>query len=94
MKVLINAEVALGSLNGLMAQREADLVHARTTLVGEFSEGAAQVMRGERPQPLRQGIAAYNLMHCLGRQGLGRNATTLVNSAEQRGCFIEKSLRQ
>ena len=45
MEVLGEAQVALGGLDGGVAERELDLLERGLALVGELGEGAPQVVR-------------------------------------------------
>ncbi len=47
MQVLPQAPVALRSLDGGVSEADLDLLERRPALVGEFSDGAAQVVGGD-----------------------------------------------
>ena len=46
-KVLLEAEISFGSLDGGMSQRKLDLLERGVALVREFGKGPAQVVRGD-----------------------------------------------
>ena len=51
MEVLPQSQVALGGLDGDMAEADLDLLERRAAEVGELGEGAPQVVRGDLSQP-------------------------------------------
>ena len=54
MQVLSGSQLALGGLNGGMAEGDLDLLERRAVEVGELGEGAPQIMRGD---PAEAGLA-------------------------------------
>src|ERR1035441_9319463 len=83
-EVLCDAEVAFGGLDGGVSQRNLDLFEGGVTLVGEFGEGATEVMGSDfHPDPLA--VRLDHLKNGLRGHAGADDAVTFVDGAQQRG---------
>ena len=83
MEVLSEAQVALGGLDGGVAERELDLLERRPARVGELGEGAPQVVRRD-PDADAVTVGGDRLEDRLRPQRTGPDAAGLRDAAQHR----------